>query len=308
MKIIFFGSTTFSLPIVQKINEEFKLLGAVITRPKPQGRGLRVKLPEVAEWAESLKIPVYDPENPNDEAFIRFLSELNPDLFVLSAYGHILSAQLLKVPRFGGINVHPSLLPKYRGAAPIQRALMNGEKKTGISIFFMDEKVDHGKLIMQKEVPIESDENYGSLAQRLSLIAAEEINGVIRLIEKGSYSLIEQCESEKSYAPKIKKEETIVNWSLDTEKIYNLIRALSPVPGARTHFRGKELIILQTSIGDKRIEPGMLHIENQQLYVGTGDGSLVIKELKPENRRIISGRDFINGFRIKGGERFNECP
>jgi len=302
MKIVFFGSTEFSLPIVQKINEEFSLLGVVVTRPKPKGRGLKVQLSPVGEWARSLRIEIFAPESPNEESFIKILKELNPDLFVLSAYGHILGGELLKVPLFGGINIHPSLLPKYRGPAPIQRALMNGEKKTGITIFFMDEKVDHGKIIMQKEVLIYPDENYGSLSKRLSLIAAQEINGVIKSNQ------VEQCESEKSYAPKISKEETVINWSLSTEEVFNLIRALSPTPGARTSFRGQDLIILSASIGEKKIAPGTFHIAGRTLYVGTKDGSLIINEVKPQNRKAISGQDFINGFRIKDGEKLNyEC-
>ncbi len=308
MRIVFFGATEFSLPIVQKINEEFTLLGVVITKPKPKGRGLRIKMPPVGEWAESMGISIYAPESPNEESFVKVLKKLESDLFVLAAYGHILSSELLKIPRLGGINIHPSLLPKYRGAAPIQRALMNGEKKTGITIFFMDEKVDHGKLIMQKEVAIEPEENFGALSKRLSLIAAREINGVIRLIARGNYKLIEQCEEERSYAPKIKKEETIIDWTGPKEKIFNLIRALSPQPGSRTWFRGKELIILNASMSDMKIAPGTLHIEGHRVYVGTGNGSLILNEVKPQDRKTISGRDFLNGFHIKEGERFgHEC-
>ncbi len=308
MKIVFFGSTEFSLPIVQKIKDEFNLLGVVVTKPKPKGRGLKVRLSEVSEWARSLGIAVYDPETPNDLEFINTLSGLKPDLFVLSAYGHILGAEILKVPRLGGINIHPSLLPKYRGAAPIQRALMNGESKTGITIFFMDEKIDHGKIIMQREVLIEPDENYGSLSRKLSLIAAEEINNVIRSIENGNYALIEQSEAEKSYAHKIQKEEMYIDWSLGSKRIYNLIRALSPAPGARTIFRGKELIIVSAGLSDKVAPPATIHIENQQVYVGTQDYALILKEIKPENRKVISGRDFINGFHLKEGEKLNyEC-
>ncbi|MEO0141781.1 MAG: methionyl-tRNA formyltransferase [candidate division WOR-3 bacterium] len=308
MRIIFFGSTEFSLPIVQEINKEFTLLGVVVTKPRPKGRGLKIMTPPVGVWAESMGISVYAPESPDEASFINLIRELKSDLFVLSAYGHILSNELLKIPRLGGINIHPSLLPKYRGAAPIQRALMNGEKKTGITIFFMDEKVDHGKLIMQKEVEIGPDENFGALSRRLSLIAAQEINGVIRNIATGNYTLIEQCEEEKSYAPKIKKEETIIDWNNSTEKIFNLIRALSPQPGARTRFRGQELIILNASMSDIKIAPGTIHIEDHKLYVGTGNGSIILNEVKPQNRKAISGRDFLNGFRIKEGERLSyEC-
>jgi len=306
MKIIFFGTTDFSLSIVQKISEHYELLGAVISKPRPKGRGLKVEIPEIGKWAMNKGIKIFDPENPNDPAFIQMLSELKPDLFVLSAYGHILSNELLKVPKFGGINIHPSLLPKYRGAAPIQRAIMAGEKITGITIFFMDEKIDHGRILMKKELAIYDNETYGSLSHRLALLGAEIIIDAIKNIETNNYTLITQNETDITYAGKIKKEEMFINWSDKSEKIHNLIRALSPNPGARTIFRNSELIILEAELSDKKIEPGTFFIENKKLYVGTGSGSIIIKMLKPENRRSITAQDFINGFRIKTAERIDK--
>lgn len=306
MKIIFFGSTDFSLPIVKKMSEQYVLLGIVISKPKPKGRGLKIELPEIGKWAMDKNIKIFEPENPNDPSFIKTLSKLQPDLFVLSAYGYILSDELLRVPKFGGINIHPSLLPKYRGATPIQRAIMAGEEVTGVTIFFMDEKIDHGRILMKQELKIKENETYGSLSRRLALLGAEMINEVIKRIETADYRLIEQDESEKTYAGKIKKEEMFINWSDNTKKIHNLIRALNPSPGARTIFRNKELIILETEVGEKKIEPGLFHIEDKKLYVGTGDGSIIIKLLKPENRRAITAQDFINGFRIKTGERIEQ--
>jgi len=303
MKLVFFGSANFSLRIVQRIKDNFELLGVVIVKPKPKGRGLRIILPKIAQWAQDNRISVFAPEDPNGQEFISILSGLKPDLFVLSAYGHILSGELLKVPRLGGINIHPSLLPKYRGAAPIQRAIMAGEKKTGITIFFMDEKVDHGDIILMKELDIEPMDTSGSLSERLSLMASDLIVDVIKSIAQGSYSTFKQDEKAMSYAQKIRKEELIINWSDSTEKIFNLIRALSPNPGARTTFRDKELIIVEAMPGDKKTESGICHIENRNLYVGTRDGAIILKAVKPENRGIISGLDFINGFRIKEGEK-----
>uniref|UniRef100_A0A7V0Z3F9 Methionyl-tRNA formyltransferase n=1 Tax=candidate division WOR-3 bacterium TaxID=2052148 RepID=A0A7V0Z3F9_UNCW3 len=303
MKIIFFGSTDFSLPILKKIYEYYGVAGVVISKPKPKGRGLTVDLPELGKWAIANNIKLFDPENPNEISFIENLALTTPDIFVLSAYGHILSGDLLKIPKKGGINIHPSLLPKYRGAAPIQRAIMAGEKKTGITIFFMDEKIDHGKIIMQKEIDIDKNDTYGSLSHRLSLLGAEMVIEALRLIENNGYEVIEQNESEMTYAPKIKKEETVINWNDNSERIYNLIRALNPAPGARTQFRNNELIILEAEIGDRKIEPGVIHIENKKLYIGTKDGSMILKTLKPENRRVMTALDFINGYRFKNGEK-----
>ena len=303
MKVIFFGSTKFSLPIVKKINENFELLVVVISKPKPKGRGLKVAESEVAEWAKSVGVPILSPEDPNDYDFVENVSALRPDIFVLAAYGHILSADLLKIPRLGGVNVHPSLLPKYRGAAPIRRAIMAGEENTGITIFFMDEKIDHGDIIFQKPTPIKSYDTYGSLMPRLAMLSADAIVYVIKSIESGSYHTRKQGEKKKTYAGKIKKEETIINWDDKTEKIFNLIRALCPKPGARTTFRNKELKIIRALKGDMKLASGMLRIENKQCYVGTGDGSMVLSEVQPEGRTKITGLDFINGFHIKKGER-----
>ena len=302
MRIIFFGSGQFCFPVVKKIWEEFCLLGVVVTEPKPRGRGLRTSLPEVAQWAQRVVVEVYIPEDPNSDTFAREMSQLKPDLFVLSSYGHILSGRLLAVPRLGGINIHPSLLPKYRGAAPIQRTIMAGEEKTGITIFFMDEKIDHGDIIFQKELAIEPHDNYGSLLIRLSNLGVEVITGVLKSVESGNCERVKQNEGKKVYAPKIRKEEMMINWQNDTKKILNLIRALAPKPAARTMFRSQELKIISALPGDKRVDPGTIHIEHKDVYVGTNDGSLILKELKPANRSVISGLDFMNGFRVKEGE------
>ncbi|TET60137.1 MAG: methionyl-tRNA formyltransferase [Candidatus Stahlbacteria bacterium] len=302
MRIIFFGSGQFTLSIVKKIEEEFTLLGVVITKPRPRGRGLKTSLPEMAQWAQSVGIEVFTPDNPNEKTFIEDLSELKPDLFVLSSYSHLLTNELFNVPKHGGINIHPSLLPKYRGAAPIQRAIMAGEKKTGITVIFMDEIIDHGGIIIQKELTIEPDDTYNSLLLKLSFLGTEIISDVIKSIEAGDYKIMKQNEQQKTYAPKIKKEETIVNWQESTEKIFNLIRALSPKPGVRTTFRNKELKIISAARGDKKVDPGVIHIEKRKLYIGTSDGSIILKEVRPENRSVITGLDFINGFRVKEGE------
>lgn len=302
MRIIFFGSGQFTLSIVKKIEEEFTLLGVVITKPRPRGRGLKTSLPEMAQWAQSVGIEVFTPDNPNEKTFIEDLSELKSDLFVLSSYSHLLTNELFNVPKHGGINIHPSLLPKYRGAAPIQRAIMAGEKKTGITVIFMDEIIDHGGIIIQKELTIEPDDTYGSLLLKLSFLGTEIIFDVIKSIEAGDYKIMKQNEQQKTYAPKIKKEETIINWQESTEKIFNLIRALSPKPGVRTTFRNKELKIISAAQGDKKVDPGVIHIEKRKLYIGTSDGSIILKEVRPENRSVITGLDFINGFRVKEGE------
>lgn len=302
MRIVYFGSGDFSLPIVDRLRKPIELAGVVIVRPKPSGRGLKTSLPAIAVWAQENHINIFDPESPNDPVFIGRMNDLKPDLFVLSAYGHILSRDLLAVPRLGAINVHPSLLPKYRGAAPIQRAIMADEKATGLTIFFMDEKIDHGDVIFQAEVAITDEDTFGSLARRLSSLAADSIGVVISSIEQGSCIRRLQDHEGKSSAPKITKEETLIDWGQPARAIFNLVRALSPSPGARVMFRGRELIILEAISSTDCFVPRTFHIRNRSLFAGTGEGSIVIKRLKPENRAAMSGSDFINGFRVKEGE------
>jgi methionyl-tRNA formyltransferase len=309
MKIIFLGSTDFSLPILPRIREKFDLAGLVIVKPKPQGRGLKIVLPGLAAWAQSSGIRIFAPDKPDEPAFIDELKALKPDIFVLAAYGHILSGEFLRIPRFGGINIHPSLLPKYRGAAPIQRAILNDEKSTGLTIFFMDEKIDHGDVVFNKVLPIEESDNYGTLSDKLSALAASEICGILSMIDRGDYPRIPQDDKDKCAAPKIHKDEMVIDWLRPARQIFNLIRALAPNPGARTIFRNKELIVTKAVMNGSPLPDGnqpaagFLMVFNKNLYAGTGDCPLILQELKPENKKRISGLDFINGFRIKEGEK-----
>jgi len=301
VKIIFFGSTEFSLPIVQRIYDEFSIMGVVISKPKPKGRGLRTALPGIGEWARNMDLQLHMPDDPNSSDFINVLRAMSPDLYVLSAYGYILSKQLLGLPRLGGINIHPSLLPRYRGAAPIQRAIMGGEEKTGVTIFFMDERIDHGDMIAQQEIAIDHDDDSSSLSGKLSRLGAQMIVDAIHKIESGNYSVLKQ-QGAVSYAPKIRKDELIVTWQGSAKTIYDRIRALAPSPGARTHFRKSEITITSARLGNKKLPAGLLTVENKRLYIGTGDGSLQLLEVKPEGRKTMSALDFINGYRIKEGE------
>ncbi len=302
MKIVFFGAGDFAFPIAKRIAQDFTLLAVVVTRPRPRGRGRKVKYPEIAQWAQDRGITLLTPPNPNDQDFIDTITGLAPDLYVLSAYGHILSGALLKVPKYGGINIHPSFLPQYRGAAPIQRALMTGETTTGVTVIFMDEKVDHGEMIFREEVAIEPHDDYSSLSERLSTVATGVISQVIQSVASRTYTSITQDDTRATYAPKIKKEEVIIDWHRATTEILNQIRALSPKPCARTRFRERELKIIGALPGGKMVTPGTFHIEKKTLYTGTGDGSVIITKVQPENRSVISGLDFINGFHIQEGE------
>jgi methionyl-tRNA formyltransferase len=301
MKVIFFGSTDFSLPIVQRIGREFTVSGVVTSSPKPKGRGRRESLPQVAVWAQGAGMRVFMPEDPNHGSFIDELTAIAPDIFVLSAYGHILQKKLLDVPRLGGINIHPSLLPQYRGAAPIQRAIMAGEEITGITIFFMDEEIDHGAILAQQSIPIDPGDTYGSLAAKLADLGARMIIDTLRAVASDTYRPMPQS-GPVSHAPKLKKEEMMIDWQEEAAATCNRIRALSPHPGARTIFRERELAITRAQVADRTLPPGVLHVENRTLYVGAGQGALLLLEVKPEGSKKMPALDFMNGYRVRKGE------
>jgi methionyl-tRNA formyltransferase len=302
MNVIFFGSGRFAMLLVQQIHKDFALGGVVVTKPKPRGRGRRLISSQIVTWAQDSGVSVFSPEDPNAPQFVADLAEQQPDLYVLASYGHILGSSLLSVPRYGGINVHPSLLPQYRGAAPIQRALIAGERKTGVSMILMDEKIDHGDVIFQHTVEIGSDDTYGILLDRLSAVAVGNISSVIQDVVHGTSQRIPQDHAKKSYAHKVKKEETVIRWESGAAAVHNLIRALSPHPAAKTSFRGDELKIIEAHKGDKVCDPGVICFDGKRVAVGTGDGSLILDAVKPANKALMAGRDFMNGYRVEEGE------
>jgi methionyl-tRNA formyltransferase len=303
MNIIFFGCGSFADPLIRELKRASMLTGIVVTKPRPAGRGLKARGPAVVQWARDNGIAVFAPAQPNEEGFITQLGEHKPDMFVLASYGHILSSRLLGIAPGGGLNVHPSLLPRYRGAAPIQRALMDGASRTGVTIIMMDEKIDHGRIVFQQAVDIAADDTYGSLLEKLSTLARAHLIETVKNVVGGTCTPVMQDESHKSYAPKISKLEMTIDWQQDARQICNLVRALSPRPGAKTMFRDDSLTILDAEPGTVAAQPGRLHIEQHTLYVGTGSGSVMLHQVRPSSRKVMTARDFINGFRLQEGEK-----
>lgn len=311
MKVIFFGSDDLGIPGLEALLEKNYEIASIITTPdKPKGRGLKILPNPIKEKAKELSLKIFQPENPNDKDFIFLLKDLKPNFGVLISYGKILKKELIEIFEKGIINIHFSLLPKYRGAAPIQRALMNGEKETGLTAFLLDEKLDAGPIIHQEKIEIREDDNYGSLKERLKKISADFL---IKAIEKylNNEPLIYQDENLATYAPKIKKEERKINWQKEKEKIFNQIRAFSPMPGAYTFFRNEQLILLKSEIplmeipNPSELSYGGILIFNKGLYVKCANSFLRIRELKPSGKKIINDSDFINGYRIKTGDAFS---
>ncbi len=306
MKVIFFSGDDDSRPILDKLSEKVEVKALVTTPPKPRGRGLKLQPSSLVASAEKKGIKVFTPDNPNHREFCELLKRENADCGILVSYRYIIKGELLNLFPKGFINLHPSLLPKYRGAAPIQRAIMAGERFSGVTVIFMNEMVDAGPIIEQERIEIGEDETFGELKARLFRIGGDCLIKSLEEIVRGEVKPVAQDERRATYASAIKKEELILSWEEGKVDLHNRIRALSPKPGAYTFFRGKRLIILRSKITS--LEPGVpgeVIVKDGELFVSAKDGLLRIEELKVAGKVAISGRDFTNGYRPKPGERFH---
>ncbi len=304
MRLVFLGTGSLGLPTLRALAHSHQIL-AVFTQPdRPAGRGLKLKTPPVKIVAQELKLPVHQPAKIQRE--VEAIRALSPDALVIVAYGQILSKELLDVPRLGCVNLHASLLPKYRGAAPIQWALMEGETKTGVTTLLLDEGLDTGPILLQRECPISEEDTAGTLGERLAQLGADLVRETLEGLEMGRLTPRPQDPSQASYAPKIPKELERLNWTKGARTLFNLIRALSPAPGAYTLYQGRRLKIyrsraLASSIGEP--EPGtVIDFGPQGPIVQTGQGALELLEVQPEGRRPMSGLDFARGYRLKMGD------
>ena len=301
LKIGFMGTPSFAVPILNSLIKDNYHIEFVYTQSgRPAGRGLRKKNSEIYEVAKTKNINIRVPEKLDHEE-INFISNKEIDIIIVAAYGLILPERILKIPKYGCLNVHASLLPKWRGAAPIQRSIMAGDKKTGISYMLMDKGLDTGPVILQKETQIGENDNFLKVHDSLSLIASETISETILKFIEGKLATKEQNDDIASYADKIEKHETKIDWNLTAKEIRNLIYSLSPLPGAWTITKeGKRLKILSASIEEAKGEIAVLG-ENQIL--GCGQSSLKIKEVKPEGKKIMLFDDYLRGKNFSLGEK-----
>jgi methionyl-tRNA formyltransferase len=271
----------------------------VVTVPdKNQGRGLKLQFSAVKKFTLENNLPVLQPENLKDEAFISEIKKLNPDLIVVIAF-RILPKEVFTIPKLGTFNLHASLLPKYRGAAPINWALINGEKETGVTTFFLQEKVDTGNIIIQKKINIDDEDNAGTLHDKLSALGTEVVIDTIKMIEEGNINPLKQDETLVTKAPKIFKEDCVINWNTPVTHLHNFIRGLSPFPVAFTHLDNKIVKIYKSKLSELPVQnsPGDIIIRNKELFVATKDYMLQILELQVEGKKRISAKDFIIGLK-----------
>lgn len=311
MNIVFFGSSKFAESSLKALSDCGHKVACAVTQPDRQkGRGLHFSATLVKEAAHDCGIRIYQPQNVNDPDSVKFLKELKPDLFIVIAYGQILSREVLDIPRLLPINIHASLLPKYRGAAPINWAIIKGESKTGISIIKMTDKMDAGPVILQEETGIDGDDTAATLEDKLSALAAKLLLRVLGSVEDGSYNLTPQDEGGVSFAPKLKKEYGKINWKKPAGDIHNLIRGCITWPGAFTCYKGKLLKIYMAEVLPQALPcgtcvPGEISdVSKEGITVVTGRGNLVIKELQIEGKRVMKAHEFIAGHKVSVAQVF----
>lgn len=302
MKIIFWGNGEFALICLKKLVLRQRILAIVTSPDKRKGRGLKIGIDPIKEFSQRQKFPIYQPENFSAD-FIDALKKDKPELFVVVNYGRKLTKEILSIPGVYSINLHSSLLPKYRGPAPINWVLINGEKRTGVSVLKIGEEIDAGELIYQSEIEIKEGENAGELSRRLVEKGAVALLKAIELIEDKRVVLIPQNEKEASYFPKLNKSDGEIDWSKPAEQIHNLICGFTPQPGAFTFWKGKRIKLWKTRVSPKKVITSVfgeiLKIDKDKgILAATGKNGLWIEELQMEGKRKMSVREFIIGHKI----------
>jgi methionyl-tRNA formyltransferase len=299
MNIIFMGSAGFSIPSLEKLYRSKHKIFAIVTVPdKQKGRGQKISFSPVKEFGIKNSLPILQPEKLKDEAFMRQLKDFNSDLFVVVAF-RILPPEVFTIPPKGSFNLHASLLPKYRGAAPIQWALIQGEKKTGVTTFALEEKVDTGNIYLQKEVEIDNEDNFETLHDKLSNIGAQAVLETVNIMESGNYQLEEQDNSQASPAPKITPETGKIDWAKPANKIHNLVRGLSPTPCAYFFHDNRKIKVYKTRVVEKENTIAGKIIETKKnLFVECVSNELEILELQLEGRKRMSAEEFLRGYKF----------
>ena len=307
LRIVFMGTPDFSVPSLAALHDKGYDIAAVYTQPdKQRGRGKKVSFSPVKEKAVELGIPVLQPVTFKDEAVVAELRAFQPDVIIVIAYGKILPKAVLDIPPYGCLNVHGSLLPKYRGAAPIQYAIKNGEKESGVTIMLLDEGMDTGAMLKKAIVPLAEKETTGTLFDKLSRLGADTLLDVLEDLPGYEEKAVPQEESQASYTAKISKEEAKIDWQQDAASIERLIRTLDPHPGAYTFLQdGKRLKIWAADVvdGNESAAPGtILAVTKKQFTVQTGKGALCIREVQPESRKRMAAAQYLQGMHLTAGE------
>lgn len=306
MRILFMGTPDFAVPCLEILDKKHEIIGVFTKVDKINKRGKKIEYLPVKQYAIDKNIPIYQPNSLKDEETKNIIKELNPDLIVVVAYGKIIPKDIIDMPKFGIINVHSSLLPRFRGAAPINAALMAGDEKSGVTIMYVAEGLDTGNIILAKETPITEEDNFETLHDRLKFLGAEALDEAVSLIEKGENESIPQDDSLATFVKPFKKEDLKIDWNKSKEEIFNFVRGISPVPCAWTMDEDKLLKVYEVKKYDKIYENGangeiVDKVKGKGPVVKVMGGSLIITSAKPESKKILSGADLLNGNFIKVG-------
>ena len=312
MKIVFMGTPEFAVPTLKALHHSSHSIMAVITQAdKPKGRGQKLSVSPVKQYALEFNLPILQPKTVNEPEFIESLKKNRPDIVIVVAFGQILSENFLKIPIQFCVNLHSSLLPKYRGAAPIHRAILNGDNKSGVTTMIMDKGMDTGDILLMQETPINEIDNAQTLHDTLSKLGGTLVLETIKRLEENTLLPVPQDHNRATYAPKLKKEEGLIRWELPAATLLNQVRGLTPWPGTYTLLNKKRLRIIKVQVDKGALDdiPGKVaRVTDLGIEVGTGQGRLVINELQPEGKKSMSAKSFLAGHKIKRGTLFDLTP
>ena len=316
MRIIFMGTPDFAVPVLQSLINSRHEVVAVVTQPdRPKGRGKNMQFSPVKECALAHNIPVMQPVNVNVTEVIDALRAYEPELIVVDAFGQYVTKKIREMPKYGCINVHASLLPKYRGAGPIQWAVINGEKESGVTTMYMCREIDKGDMLLKDTVTLDPKETGDSLHDKLSMMGGPLLLKTIDQLEDGSAVRIPQCEEESTYAPKLEKTMGNIDWTMDADRIERLVRGLNSWPGTFTKIHGKTVkiwdcdVVRQETLTENQAaaKPGTVIVsEKDQLIVKAGNGALSLRMLQPEGKKNMTVDAYLRGYPIAQGELFTQ--
>ncbi|MBQ3437365.1 MAG: methionyl-tRNA formyltransferase [Fusobacterium sp.] len=308
MRVIFMGTPEFAVPSLEAVYKKHEIISVFTKVDKPNARGKKINYSPIKEYALNNNLEICQPDNFKNREIIDKIKELNPDLIVVVAYGKILPKEVIDIPKYGVINLHSSLLPKYRGAAPINAALINGDKKSGVTIMYVEEQLDAGAMILRKETEISDEDTFLSLHDRLKIMGADLLIEAINLLESGKAEPEKQDESLVSFVKPFKKEDCRINWNDSSRNIFNFVRGMNPIPTAFSYVREKIVKIYSVKPYDKIYEDSengevVEYVKGKGVVIKTADSSVIIDLAKPENKKQLSGVDLINGAVLKIGEK-----
>lgn len=302
LRIVFMGTPDFAVTILKHLVENhYNIVGVITAADKPAGRGRKLNESAVKKYAVSKEITILQPTNLKNQGFQQELENLKADLQIVVAF-RMLPKAVWKMPKLGTFNLHASLLPSYRGAAPIHWAIINGETKTGVTTFFIDDKIDTGEIILQKEISIYNDETVGSLHDKLMFLGADLVTKTVDLISEGNVTTKKQPELEEKSAPKLNPENTKINWTHSLDTIYNQIRGLNPFPAAWTSIKNNDeeitakIYAVRKEIQEHKLNTGKIITSKKELKVAIKDGFLIIDEIKISGKKKMDAKSLLNGY------------